>query len=490
MCSKLGGPSGQLRSLLGPGAGPFLAWDLAMFFEQFYLQGLGHASYLVGAEETGEALVFDPRRDVDAYFDAARTQGLRVRFALDSHAHNDYLSGLAELAARADVEVLGSAEAQLGYAHRPLDDGERLELGEVGIEVLHTPGHTPEHVSLLVYDGSASADEPALLLSGGTLLVGDLGRPDLLGGQAAEAAAVLCRTLQKRILELPDHVEVFPTHVAGSLCGGNIGSRLSTTIGYERRTNAALARASSPGEFVEACLRFDDLPAVPPYWRRMRRENLAGVRPLGALAEPPALHVDAFRSQMSAGAVVLDTRAPEAFGGGHVPGSLSAGMGAAFATWAGTALPDDVPVLLVLDTPADLWTATWDLLRIGYELPVGWLAGGMRAWRTAAEDVARLPQITVHELRRRLEAGQLGALDVRQPAEWAEGRVPGATFVTGAEVPTRMEEVPDGPLAVVCGSGDRSTVVASLLARAGRADVVNVTGGMAAWTRAGLPLER
>ena len=461
-----------------------------MFFRQFHLPSLGHASYLVGSEETGEALLFDPQRRVDGYFAAARTQGLRIRYGLDSHGHNDYLSGLAEAAARTDLEVLGSAEADLGYPHRALRDGEQLELGEVGIEVLHTPGHTPEHLSLLVYDRTASADEPALLLSGGALLVGDLARPDLLGGaaEAEESARVFCHTIQKKLLELPDHLEVFPTHVAGSLCGGNIGSRLSTTLGYERRTNAILARVSSSDEFVDQCLRLDNLPAVPPYWRRMRSRNLGGVAELGVLGEPPALAPEAVRRAVADGAVVLDTRAPEAFGGGHPPGALNVGLGAAFPTWAGTVLEEGARVVLVLDSPADLWSATWELLRIGYDPPVGWLAGGMTAWRTSALDVGHLSQITVHELRRRLDGDEVEVLDVRQPGEWAEGHLAGARFVTGAELPQRADEVPAGrPVAVVCGSGYRSSVSSSLLARRGDLEVLNVLGGMAAWAAAGYP---
>jgi hydroxyacylglutathione hydrolase len=463
-----------------------------MFFKQFYLQGLGHASYLVGSEETGEALVFDPQRDVSGYFAAARMQGLRVRHALDSHGHNDYLSGLTEVGNRSDVELLASAGADVAFGHRPLRDGELFELGEVGFEVMATPGHTPEHISLLVYDRQASADTPAMLLSGGALLVGDLARPDLLGGreQAEAAAKEFCATIQTKILELPDHVEVFPTHVAGSLCGGNIGSRLSTTVGYERRTNEILAKVSSKGEFVEQCLRLDNLPAVPPYWQRMRRQNLAGVAPLGVLREPPALPPDAVEGAMRDGAVVLDTRPPEAFGGGHIPGALNVGAGAAFPTWAGTVLEAGATVLLVLDSPADLWPVTWDLLRIGYDTPAGWLAGGMMAWRTAAQDVERLRQITVHELAQQLDAESLDLLDVRQPAEWAEGHVRGARFITGAELPGRLDDVPrvGRPLAVACGSGYRSSAAASLIAARTEVEVVNVLGGMSAWAAVGYPM--
>jgi hydroxyacylglutathione hydrolase len=464
-----------------------------MFFRQFYLQSLGHASYLVGDEQTGRALVFDPRRDVAAYTQAARDGGLRISFAADSHGHNDYVSGLAELRERTGARVWGSAAAELGYEHKPLKDGEVVEIGDVGITVMHTPGHTPEHISLLVYDRAASADVPALLLSGGALLVGDLARPDLLGGveQAGAAARTFCETIQRKLLPLPDGVQVFPTHVAGSLCAGNIGSRLSTTIGYERRTNAILSAVDSAEGFVRECIRLDNLPAVPPYWRRMRAQNLDGVTPLGPLAEPPALSAVGFEEHRRQGAVVLDARSPEAFGGGHIPGALNVGLGSAFATWAGTVLTDGERVLLVLDRPEDLWEATWQLLRIGYPLPLGWLGGGMYAWRTGAMPVETTPQITVQELNERLSLGQMRLLDVRQPSERAGGHVPGSVYITGAELPDRLDEVPaDRPVAVACGSGYRSSVAASLLARHGRTDVVNVIGGVTAWKNAGLPTTR
>lgn len=458
-----------------------------MWFQQFYLNSLGHASYLVGDEKTGQALVFDPRRDVDIYRQAARDQGFRITYACDSHGHNDYLSGLGELAdSPHSPQVWGSAAGELSYPHRPLADGEQIEFGDVGIEVMHTPGH----ISLLVYDRSASADSPALLLSGGALLVGDLARPDLLGGeeQARRHAEVFCDTIQTKLLTLPDHVEVFPTHVAGSLCGGNIGSRLSTTVGYEKRANAILAEVSEKDEFVRQCLRLDNLPAVPPYWRRMRTQNMAGVDPLGVLTEPPTLPADDVAAAINRGAIVLDTRSAEAFGGGHIPGALNVGLGSAFATWAGTVLPAEAEILLVLDRSSDLWEAIWQLLRIGYPMPTGWLAGGMSAWRTSARPVELTPQITVHELKRRLDQGEVTLLDVRQPAEWAAGHTEGATFITGAELPDRLDEVPaDKPIAVTCGSGYRSSVATSLLARERGLPVINVAGGMTAWHRAGYP---
>jgi hydroxyacylglutathione hydrolase len=462
-----------------------------MIFQQFYLQSLGHASYLIGSEETGEALVFDVRRDVDGYFEAARDQGLRICYAADSHQHNDYLTGICELRDRAPIELLAGARAELGYKARPLADGARVEMGEIVFEVLHTPGHTPEHISLLVTD-RARGDVPALLLSGGALLVGDVARPDLLGEteQTREHARALCRTLQEKILPLPDHVEVYPTHVAGSLCGGNIGARLSTTVGYERRMNRLLAGIQSKEAFVEHCLDLRDLPAVPPYWRRMRGQNQAGPAPLGVLADPPPLRVDAFAHARSNGALVLDCRSPEAFTA-HIPGALNVGLGSSFSTWAGTVLPPDVPVLLVLERPGDLWEVCWQLLRIGYELPRGWLADGMRAWRTAAMPISVLPQWTVWELQRaREQQRKLFVLDVRQPQEWSAGHIPGAVHITGAELPARIGEVPrDRPVATICGSGYRSSVAASLLQAHGYREVHNVLGGMTAWRVEQLGLE-
>jgi hydroxyacylglutathione hydrolase len=464
-----------------------------MHFKQFYLKSLGHASYLVGDEATGRALVLDPRRDVDGYFDEARAHGLRISYAIDTHGHNDYLTGLGELAARQEVQVLGYADAPLRYPHRDVADGELLEFGDVGIEVLHTPGHTPEHVSLLVYDRS-TGDEPALLLSGGALLVGDLARPDLLGGteEARRAATVFCRTIQERILwRLPDHLEVFPTHVSGSLCGGNIGSRLSTTLGYERKTNAVLSRVSSSEEFVEECIRLDNLPAVPPYWGRMRHQNLAGPAPLGVLREPPALSPSGFSDERASGATVLDARSPEAFAGGHIPGALNVGLGPSFATWAGTVLPEDARAAVVISGPDELWELTWQLLRIGYPQPVGWLAGGMQAWAASGREVALSGEITAPELARRAGENGISVLDVRQPAEWAAGYIDGATFITGAELPARADELADdGPVAVVCGSGYRSSVMASWLRSRGRRNVVSLVGGMGAWRSAGLPVVR
>ncbi|MCG6940236.1 MAG: MBL fold metallo-hydrolase [Thiohalocapsa sp.] len=467
-----------------------------MIFKQFYLESLGHASYLVGSEDTGHALVLDVRRDVETYFAEARAQGLRIRYACDTHQHNDYLSGICELPNRADVQLLAGARAEVGYPMRAMDDGERLDMGEVRFELLHTPGHTPEHVSLLVTDRSRG-EEPALLLSGGALLVGDLARPDLLGGEAEtrRGAKAFCDTLQRKILPLPDFVEVYPTHVSGSLCGGHIGSRLSTTIGYERRLNRLLANLTSKEEFVDHCMDLTDLPAVPPYWSRMRRLNSEGPPPLGVLADPPPLDLDTFERLRGEGAIVLDCRSPEAFAA-HIPGAINVGIGTGFATWAGSVLHPERDLVLLLDRADDLWEVCWQLLRIGHPLPRGWLAGGMLTWRTAGKPIAVLPQWTVRDLRRqRREQSDLLLLDVRQPAEWRAGHIPGAMHLTGAELTRRVDDLLAGisaqrPIAVICGSGYRSSVAASVLKARGHDQVAHVLGGMTGWQAEGFETTR
>jgi hydroxyacylglutathione hydrolase len=462
--------------------------DSFMFFKQFYLESLGHASYFVGSEETGEALVLDVRRDVETYFAEARNQGMRTRYACDIHQHNDYVTGVCELPERGDIQLLAGARSELGYEVTPMADGGLLEMGEVGVELLHTPGH----ISLLITDRSRG-EEPAILFSGGALLVGDLARPDLLGGevQTRRSASMFCRTLQSKILTLPDFVEVYPTHVSGSLCGGSIGSRLSTTIGYERRMNRILADLSDSEGFIGQCMDLQDLPTVPPYWPRMRKLNTAGPPPLGVLADPPPLGVDELERMRQDGAIVVDCRSPEAFSA-HIPGAINVGVGNAFPTWAGSVLPYETPLALVLERPDDLWDVCWQLLRIGYELPQGWLADGMFAWRTAGMPIDVLPQWTIWQLRQNIEKDRdLLVLDVRQPAEWSEGHIPRTVHISGAEITRRADEIPnDRPVAVICGSGYRSSVVASVLKRRGHKEVFNVLGGMTGWEAEALPIAR
>jgi hydroxyacylglutathione hydrolase len=355
-----------------------------------------------------------------------------------------------------------------------------------------TPGHTPEHISLLVRD-SDRGDDPLMLLSGGALLVAGVARPDLLGDEAEKRknAKAMCRRLKEKILPLPDHVIVFPTHVAGLLCGGNIGRMLMTTIGYERRLNDMLLSISNEAYFESRCLDMGSLPTVPPYWRRMRKQNQDGPALLGVLPEPPALQPDEFAQHMEDGALIVDCRSPEAFAGAHIPDALNVGTGTSFPTWVGSILPVDARILLVVDEPGQIQDIYWKLLRIGYREPDGWLAGGMQAWRTSAKPLGLLPQWTPKQLdARRRNGSDLFILDVRQPAEWDDGHIPEAHHISGGELPSRLDGLPrDKDIAVYCGSGYRSSVAASLLRRNGHSKVYNVIGGFTAWEADNLPVE-
>jgi hydroxyacylglutathione hydrolase len=461
-----------------------------MILKQFHLESLGHASYLVGSEETGEALVLDIRRDVNPYLEVSRSQGLTIRYALETHQHNDYVTGICELADRIPIQCLTGKDASIGYDARPLADGERVVMGEMIFQILHTPGHTPEHISVLVTDRSRGED-PVLLLSGGALMVGDVARPDLLGGpdEAARQAEIMCSMLQEKILTLPDYLEVYPTHVSGSLCGGNIGSRLSTTIGYERRMNPILENLEKKELFVKECLNLKHLPGIPPYWPRMRKMNSDGPPVLGMLPEPPALSPRQFEQKHREGTVIVDCRQAEAFSA-HIPGAINVGLNASFSTWAGTVLPADSITILVLDSPDDLWEVVWQLLRVGYPVPAGWLAGGMFAWRTAGKPLQMMPQASIWDLHHHLQRNQdWDVLDVRQPGEWAAGHIRNARFITGSELPRRFEELDrNRQVAVICGSGYRSSVAASLLQHHGYHNIVNILGGMSAWKAAELPV--
>ena len=455
-----------------------------MFLQQLFVKGLGHASYLLGDESAGVAAVIDPRRDVDAYLDLARAEGMRITDILETHVHNDYVSGAEELRRRTDATVCVAANAGLTRTHEPLRDGDELRLGSLRIRVIATPGHTPDHVSFAVADLSRS-DEDWVLFSGGALLVGTAARPDLLGGaeEAAHAAGVEFATLRDRIATLPDWVELYPTHGAGSLCGSGIGGKRWSTIGYERRHNPALGQPDA-----DAFRRFilADQPTVPAYWRRMRPLNQAGATPLGELDAPPPMTPDQFEHAAGHDAIVVDARDPAAFATGHIPGALGIGLADNFGTWVGSVVPLESQIVLVLDRSDDLDRALVQLRRAGYDRVAGYLLGGFAAWRDSGRPIASLETATADELAAAVGDGMAGVLDVREASEWNSGHIRGALHIPGGALPSRLEDVPDDrPLTMVCGSGYRSTVAASLLLRAGRDEITNLIGGMAAYEESG-----
>ena len=455
-----------------------------MFLQQFFVRGLGHASYLVGDADAGLAAVVDPRRDVDAYLDLARAEGLRIVEILETHVHNDYVSGAEELRQRTGATVRASTIAALTRPHEAIADGDELHLGSLRFRVLATPGHTPDHVSFAVADLSRSTDD-WVLFAGGALLVGTAARPDLLGGpeEAARAAAVEFATLRDRIAPLPDWVELYPTHGAGSLCGSGIGGKRWSTIGYERRHNPALLQPDADAfrQFI-----LTDQPTVPAYWRRMRALNQAGAAPLAGLGEPRPMTVEAVEHAAGHDAVVVDARDPEVFAAGHIPGSFGIGLGDTFGTWVGSVVPADRELILVLTHDDDVASALAQLRRAGYDRVAGYLVGGFDAWQANGNDIARLDTRTADDLASQIASGAVRVLDVREANEWRAGHIAGAIHIPGGALPRRLDEVPsDRPLAVVCAGGYRSTVAASVLERAGRDHLINMIGGVTAYEAAG-----
>ena len=450
-----------------------------MFLHQFFVKGLGHASYLIGDPDARSAAVIDPRRDVDAYLELARDEGLRITDVFETHVHNDYISGADELRRATGATVHVSGLAGLTRPHRALAHGDEVRVGSLRIRAVATPGHTPDHLSFLVADLSRT-DEDWILLSGGALLVGTAARPDLLGGldEARRAAGELYATLRDRIAPLPDWIELYPTHGAGSLCGSGIGGKRWSTIGFERRHNPALGQPDA-----DAFTRFilEDQPAVPAHWRLMRPMNQAGATPLADLHLPRPMTDDEVAHAAGHGATVMDVRDPDLFARGHIPGALSVGLGDTFGTWAGAVAPIDRELVLVVDDPDDVDRAITQLRRSGFDRIVGWLQGGMDTW---SGEIATLRRVQPTEI----PGEDAAVLDVREASEWRDGHVPDAVHIPGAQLPSRIEEVPAGPLLVICGSGYRSAIAASLLARVGRDEIAHVVGGMDAYRSAGLPV--
>ncbi len=461
-----------------------------MLIRQFQIEGLGHLSTLIGDEEAGLAAVIDPRRDVDIYLAAAAANGLRISHVLETHLHNDYVSGGRELAAATGAEQVIGAGAELAYGHRPVRDGDLARVGSLTFRVLDTPGHTPEHVAYTVADTSR-ADEPVLMFTGGSLLVGAVGRTDLLGAANARPyAELMFHSLHDTIMVNQDFVGIFPTHGAGSLCSTGIGSTPNSTIGFERRYNPLL-RPADVDEFARLLLAGQ--PAFPRYFARMRGLNQAGPRILGAIPGPLALGLEELVRLVDQGAVVVDLRPPAEFAQVHIPGSLSIPAGSSFGTWLGWVVDLDRSVVFVLPAITDWDDAIRQALRIGQESVAGYLEGGLDSWIGAGLPTESNGELSVVQLAAAVFRGGADAplvVDVRQASEFESGHVTGAWHVGAGDLPGRLQDLPrDRPIATVCAAGYRASVAASILDAAGFSNVSWVAGGMDTWFAEGLPVD-
>jgi hydroxyacylglutathione hydrolase len=464
-----------------------------MLLRQFVIDGLGHHSTLIADETAGLAAVVDPRRDVDVYLDAARAADVRISHVVETHLHNDYVSGGRELAALTGASHVIGAGAKLAHDHRPVRHGESFMVGALQFTVLETPGHTPEHVAYAVADTNR-ADEPLLLFTGGSLLVGAVGRTDLLGdANALPFARQMFHSLHDVILPHEDFVGVFPTHGAGSLCSTGISSTPSSTVGFERRHNPML-RPREVDEFARVLLAGQ--PAFPRYFARMRPMNQAGPRLLGGrVPDPRALGIDEVRAALAQddGTLIVDLRAPAEHVLAHIPGSVSIPTGSSFGTWLGWVVDPDRPLVLLLEDPADWDDAVRQALRVGYERIQGHLRGGFTAWAESGGPLESSGRLTVDQLAGRLAAAGEEApvvIDVRQAAEYADGHVPGAWHIAAGSLLDRLDDLPrDRPIVMMCASGYRSSVAASLLRRSGFRDVAWVASGLPAWEAQGHEVE-
>ncbi|HSE16541.1 MAG TPA: MBL fold metallo-hydrolase [Pyrinomonadaceae bacterium] len=458
-----------------------------MFFKQFYLACLAHASYLIGSG--GEAAVVDPQRDVDEYISEADAQGLKIKYVIETHLHADFVSGHQEIAARTGAQIIFGERAGVAFEHRAVKDGEEITMGRVTLRFLETPGHTPEGICVLI----TAPGEPQKLLTGDTLFIGDVGRPDLAGGKGYTPqmmAAMMYDSLHGKLLKLPDEVEVYPAHGAGSMCGRNMSKETSSTIGEQRQFNYAL-KPMSKEEFVT--MMTADLPEAPVYFPKDAEINRSGARGLSELQPPQPLTPQQVAELKDQGHILLDVRSAADFGAAHVPGSINIGLGGQFAMWAGSLIPLQAAIVVVADTGAQVDEAVVRLARVGIENVKGYLEGGVQNWRDAGLQIDTIEQVSVAQLNERLPNTEMQIVDVRRPAEYAGGHVPRALNAPLANLdkslgPLNLQK--DKLTAIICAGGYRSSAAASLLQQQGFSNLLNVTGGTGAWVNAGYPVDK
>jgi glyoxylase-like metal-dependent hydrolase (beta-lactamase superfamily II)/rhodanese-related sulfurtransferase len=458
-----------------------------MYFQQFYLTCLSHASYMLGSE--GVACVVDPQRDVSLYIDEARAQGLKIEHVIETHLHADFVSGHRELAARTGAKIYLGAAAGATFPHVDARDGDEIHFGRVILRFLETPGHTMESVSIAIVDRDRG-EKPWAVLTGDTLFIGDVGRPDLSKDKTPqELAGMLFDSLHSKLLPLGDDVEVYPAHGAGSLCGKQMRPERQSTIGKERASNYAL-RPSTKDEFVR--LLTAELPERPGYFAQDAEMNRTGAPALAELPPLAGLAAEQVLDRQRAGAVVLDTRPAMEFGAGHIPAAVNIPLGGQYASSAATLLGLDREIVLVAEEEAALDESRMRLARVGMEHVAGCLEGGMAQWAAEQKPAAQIAQIAVEELNRELAANpdSIQVVDVRRKSEWDQGHIGGALHKPLDRLESMLGDLKrDRPIVVHCKGGYRSAIACSLIQRAGFENVTNLIGGLDAWKACGLAIQ-
>ncbi len=463
-----------------------------MYTQQFFTDGLGCISYLIGCEAHGVAAVVDPDREVGKYLAVAAERSLMITQIIETHLHADHVSGNTDLAARTGAAIYIHELASVEFPHKVLKDGELLWLGNIRLEIRHTPGHTPESVTLLVGD-TTRAEDAWLAITGDTLFVGDIGRPDLVGQEAAQTlAAQMYDSLFTKLLPLDDGLLIYPGHGAGSLCGKSIGAMRATTLGYERRANPAL-RERSKTDFITFATT--ELPEQPGNHHRIKTLNQRGPRILGDI-EPRGLTIRAAVPHFRRGAALLDTRPKSDYVERHVPGAVHLVADDQLSNQVGFVLQPDIPIILLLADPSNYNHVVYSLARVGYESVIGYLTEGLEVWeelgfQVASGDIEDILPKNLQALQGKPAPERPVILDVRENWEYHQGHVPDSVHIPLGDLVNKLNTLDqEQPVAVICATGNRSQTAAALLGRRKFKKIYNVTGGINAWAQAGLPIER
>jgi glyoxylase-like metal-dependent hydrolase (beta-lactamase superfamily II)/rhodanese-related sulfurtransferase len=458
-----------------------------MYFNQIAVEGLGCLSYVIGCPKAKAMAVVDPKRDIQEYLNIAREEGMQITHVFNTHVHADHVSGDQELRSAAGADIYIHESAPVQYRHKDIKDGDVFQIGAAKIEVLHTPGHTPNAVSLLVTD-TVRSPEPQMLLTGDLLFVGDIGRPDLPGEEILdEQVKNLYHSLYVKLAGYPDHLEVFPAHGQGSLCGRGMSAKKNSTLGYERRANAMLRFGSYEAFKAEVMSAF---PVRPRSFSHIIQTNLKGATTLDTCPMDKGLTPRQFEEMIAGGATIIDARNSAAFGGFHIPGSINIGFEKQLANWVGMVVDPNAEIVLVVDDQEDYDRMVTELHRIGYDLIFGYLSGGIMAWLMSGRAVDQLEQISPHQLAARMKNNGFRIIDVRTPSERKNGHIESAVHFPLTEILEKRfpEAGKDEELVLHCGSGYRSNIAASILKQAGFLKVKSLAGGVFAWSNAGFAM--